>query len=105
MWGLITPRGFESRPLRQEPVSRRLTQTPDATKSPVDRGFWCLAVSQRPLTDRASWGTIWGTYSQSLNRADQKSPRMPLTDATCKNAHCPDGKARERYADSGGLYL
>ena len=30
---------------------------------------------------------------------------MPLTDATCKNARCPDGKARVRYADSGGLYL
>ncbi|MEK8087468.1 Arm DNA-binding domain-containing protein [Aquabacterium sp. A3] len=30
---------------------------------------------------------------------------MPLTDATCKNARCPEGKARERYADSGGLYL
>lgn len=29
---------------------------------------------------------------------------MPLTDATCKNARCPEGKARERYADSGGLY-
>lgn len=30
---------------------------------------------------------------------------MPLTDATCKNARCPAGKARVRYADSGGLYL
>lgn len=30
---------------------------------------------------------------------------MPLTDTACKNAKCPDGKARERYADSGGLYL
>jgi integrase len=30
---------------------------------------------------------------------------MPLTDAACKNAKCPQGKARERYADSGGLYL
>jgi integrase len=30
---------------------------------------------------------------------------MPLTDATCKNARCPDGTARVRYADSGGLYL
>ena len=30
---------------------------------------------------------------------------MPLTDATCKNARCPDGKARMRFADSGGLYL
>jgi integrase len=30
---------------------------------------------------------------------------MPLTDSTCKNARCPDGKARMRYADSGGLYL
>lgn len=34
-----------------------------------------------------------------------KVPHMPLTDATCKNARCPEGKARERYADSGGLYL
>lgn len=30
---------------------------------------------------------------------------MALTDTACKNAKCPDGKARERYADSGGLYL
>lgn len=30
---------------------------------------------------------------------------MPLTDPACKNAKCPQGKARERYADSGGLYL
>jgi integrase len=28
-----------------------------------------------------------------------------LTDATCKNATCPEGKARRRLADSGGLYL
>jgi hypothetical protein len=30
---------------------------------------------------------------------------MPLTDTACKNAKCPPGKARARYADSGGLYL
>lgn len=30
---------------------------------------------------------------------------MPLTDTACKNAKCPEGKARERYSDSGGLYL
>ncbi|WP_371326095.1 tyrosine-type recombinase/integrase [Caldimonas taiwanensis] len=30
---------------------------------------------------------------------------MALTDTACKNAKCPDGKARERYTDSGGLYL
>lgn len=30
---------------------------------------------------------------------------MPLTDPACKNATCPPGKARERYSDSGGLYL
>jgi integrase len=30
---------------------------------------------------------------------------MPLTDAACRNAKCPAGKARERLADSGGLYL
>ncbi|HWH73113.1 MAG TPA: integrase arm-type DNA-binding domain-containing protein [Methylibium sp.] len=30
---------------------------------------------------------------------------MPLTDPACRNARCPEGKARERYADSGGLYL
>lgn len=28
-----------------------------------------------------------------------------LTDALCKNANCPPGKARARFADSGGLYL
>ncbi len=30
---------------------------------------------------------------------------MPLTDAACKNARCPEGRPRERYSDSGGLYL
>jgi integrase len=30
---------------------------------------------------------------------------MPLTDPACKNAKCPDGRPRERYTDSGGLYL
>lgn len=30
---------------------------------------------------------------------------MPLTDAACKNAKCPEGRARERYSDAGGLYL
>jgi hypothetical protein len=30
---------------------------------------------------------------------------MPLTDAACKSAKCPEGKPRERYSDSGGLYL
>jgi hypothetical protein len=30
---------------------------------------------------------------------------MPLTDAACKNAKCPVGRPRERYSDSGGLYL
>jgi len=28
-----------------------------------------------------------------------------LTDPACKNATCPEGKARHRLADSGGLYL
>jgi len=28
-----------------------------------------------------------------------------LTDAECRNATCPPGKARMRFADSGGLYL
>lgn len=30
---------------------------------------------------------------------------MALTDTACKNAKCPDGKARERFTDAGGLYL
>ena len=30
---------------------------------------------------------------------------MPLTDTACRNAKCPDGRPRQRYADSGGLYL
>lgn len=30
---------------------------------------------------------------------------MPLTDAACKNATCPDEKPRARFTDSGGLYL
>ena len=28
-----------------------------------------------------------------------------LTDKQCKNAFCPEGKARARATDSGGLYL
>ena len=28
-----------------------------------------------------------------------------LTDKQCKNASCPEGKARARVTDSGGLYL
>ncbi|MFT3816048.1 MAG: tyrosine-type recombinase/integrase [Rubrivivax sp.] len=30
---------------------------------------------------------------------------MPLTDPACRNAKCPPGKPRARFADSGGLYL
>lgn len=30
---------------------------------------------------------------------------MPLTDAACKNAKCPEGRAYQRHTDSGGLYL
>src|SRR5574340_799024 len=28
-----------------------------------------------------------------------------LTDADCRSAKCPEGRKRERFADSGGLYL
>lgn len=35
----------------------------------------------------------------------QKVPHMALTDVLCKRAACPEGKARARFADSGGLYL
>lgn len=30
---------------------------------------------------------------------------MALTDPACRNAKCPEGKARERLTDAGGLYL
>jgi hypothetical protein len=30
---------------------------------------------------------------------------MPLTDAECKNAKCPEGRPSIRMADGGGLYL
>ncbi len=30
---------------------------------------------------------------------------MPLTDAACRNATCAEGRAFQRFADSGGLYL
>lgn len=30
---------------------------------------------------------------------------MPLTDTACKNAKCSEGRAYQRFADSGGLYL
>lgn len=30
---------------------------------------------------------------------------MPLTDAACRSATCPEGRARARFADSLGLYL
>jgi len=34
-----------------------------------------------------------------------KVPQMALTDTACKNAKCPSERMRERFADSGGLYL
>lgn len=30
---------------------------------------------------------------------------MPLTDAACKNARCPEGRTHQRFTDAGGLYL
>jgi hypothetical protein len=30
---------------------------------------------------------------------------MPLTDAACRNAKCPEGRAFRRVSDAGGLYL
>lgn len=30
---------------------------------------------------------------------------MPLTDAACRNAKCPEDRAHQRFSDSGGLYL
>jgi hypothetical protein len=30
---------------------------------------------------------------------------MPLTDTTCRNAKCPEGRPNQRLSDAGGLYL
>jgi len=30
---------------------------------------------------------------------------MPLTDATCRNSRCREGRAYQRFSDAGGLYL
>jgi hypothetical protein len=30
---------------------------------------------------------------------------MPVTDATCKNAKCPEGRNFQQFSDAGGLYL
>ncbi len=35
----------------------------------------------------------------------QKVPQMALTDTACKNAKCAPERPRERFTDSGGLYL
>ena len=51
-------------------------------------------------------GTIWGNKTAVCHQGTAESPpKMPLTDPACRNAKCPAGKARERYTDSGGLYL
>ena len=50
-------------------------------------------------------GDYFGDLIAVPQLCQPKVPHMPLTDASCKNVHCPEGKARERYADSGGLYL
>jgi len=34
-----------------------------------------------------------------------KCPQLPLTDIACKNANCSEGRACQRFADSGGLHL
>lgn len=46
-----------------------------------------------------------GEPSSEFRCFGQKVPQMPLTDPACKNAKCPPERPRERYTDSGGLYL
>ncbi len=48
---------------------------------------------------------MWGNGKADAPKVRRKSPTMALTDPACKNAKCPPGRPRERYADSGGLYL
>ena len=32
-------------------------------------------------------------------------PELPLTDATCKDARCPEWCNFKRFSDAGGMYL
>lgn len=74
-------------------------------KPSVSGAFLFVEVRCRPLTAAPGGGTMWGTSGRSTSLKSDKSPTMPLTDPACRNAKCPEGRARERYADSGGLYL
>jgi hypothetical protein len=57
------------------------------------------------LTSRHFLGGIVGGTARGIPHIHQKFPQIPLTDSSCKNAKRPEGKARERFTDSGGLYL
>jgi hypothetical protein len=61
-----------------------------------------MAIHTRPRAARGNWGGNEGTR-WSKNRHFQLFPQ--LTESECRNARCPDPKARIRLADSGGLYL
>lgn len=50
-------------------------------------------------------GAKLGAQTDEFPRLPGDSPTMALTDTACKNAKCPQDKARLRLADSGGLYL
>ena len=74
-------------------------------KSPVDRGFFVSGGLTASFDRPRQLGDYLGDLFAARRLPRPKVPQMPLTDATCKNARCPDGKARERFSNSGGLYL
>ena len=58
------------------------------------------------VDSRANRGHLPGEPEPISGAMARNSPTfMPLTDAACKNAKCPPERRRERYSDSGGLYL
>lgn len=61
-------------------------------------------VAHGPVTAGSTRGHIWGHPVADAGGNTRRLP-VPLTDAQCRNAKCPDGSARVRLADGQGMYL
>lgn len=60
------------------------------------------------MPKQAKRGNIWGNSAIRSPKTPLLFPQrgaFMLTDPECKQARCPEGKARERLPDAGGLYL
>ena len=73
-------------------------------ESPVERGFFVSGGFTASFDRPRQLGDYLGDLFAARRLPRPKVPQVPLTDASCKNARCPDGKARERFSNSGGLY-